>query len=177
MNVMRGSLEALAGLCLAILLAVLLMGAPPVSTAAVQPARAADIPAPADAPTPDAPAGTPDAPRAETYTLPDIPPGAIPGTKLQSLLGRELKTRDEDPGRIIDILCDSEGRVRAAVVELGGFLGIGTRRIAVHWSALKFDLADPKRPRLTLDLAREELRTAPEYKPGEPVEVLVGRPD
>jgi hypothetical protein len=171
MNVMRGSLEGSAGLCLAILLAVLLMGAPLVSLAAIQFAHAADIPMPVG------PAGAPDTPRADTYTLPDIPPGMIPGAKLQSLLGRELKTRDEDPGRIIDILCDSEGRVRAAVVELGGFLGIGMRRIAVHWSVLRFDAADPKRPRLILELARDELRSAPEYKPGEPVEVLIGRPD
>jgi PRC-barrel domain protein len=171
MNVMRGSLEGTAGLCLAILLAILLMGAPLVSPPAIQSARAADTPLP------DSPAGAPDAPRADAYTIPDVPPGAIPGTKLQSLLGRELKTRDEDPGRIIDILCDSDGQVHAAVVELGGFLGIGMRRIAVHWSALRFDAADPKRPRLILEVARDELRSAPEYKPGEPVEVLVGRPD
>jgi hypothetical protein len=171
MYVMRGSLEASAGLGLAILLAVLLMGAPPISPAAIQSARAADPPAL------ERPAGTQDMPRADTYTLPEAPSSATPGTKLQSLLGRELRTRDEDPGRIIDILCDREGRVRAAVVELGGFLGIGTRRIAVHWSVLKFDSTDPKQTRLVLDLAREDLRSAPEYKPGEQVEALIGRPD
>jgi hypothetical protein len=171
MCVMRDSLEASAGLGLAILLAVLLMGAPTIPTAAVQSARAADTPAP------DRPAGAPQTPRTNAYTLPEAPGSAVQGTRLQSLLGRELKTRDDDPGRIIDILCDSEGRVRAAVIELGGFLGIGTRRVAVHWSALRFDSADPKRTRLVLDLARDELRSAPEYKAGESVEALIGRPD
>jgi hypothetical protein len=64
--------------------------------------------------------------------------------------------------------------VRAAVVELGGFLGIGTRRVAVEWSMLRFDPADAKQPRVVLDMTRDQLRSAPEYKPGEPV-VFVGR--
>lgn len=173
MNVMRGRLEAPAGLCLAFLLAVLLAGASPTWPAAAEPARAADGAGPAG------PAGPMDTPRAESNTreLPEIPPGAISLTKLQGLLGRELRTRDEDPGRIIDILCDGEGRVRAAVVELGGFLGIGTRRIAVDWSTLRFDSADPKQSRLILEIARDQLRSVPEYKPGEPVVVFVGGAD
>jgi hypothetical protein len=171
MCVMRGSLEASAGLGLVILLAILLVGAPTTLPAAAEWARAAD------AAEPDGTGKPSDTPRADTYTLPEVPPGAISGTKLQSLLGRELKTKDENPGRIIDILSDSEGRVRAAVVELGGFLGIGTRRIAVDWSMLRFDSADPKQPRLVLDIVRDQLRSVPEYKPGEPVVVFVGGAD
>lgn len=166
MSLMHGSPKATARLGLVVLLAALLAGEPPVRPAAAETAPAAEEP--------DPPAGAPDAPRAQSYTW-EFNPNASEGAKLESLLGRDLKTRDEDPGRIIDILSDRDGLVRAAVVELGGFLGIGTRRIAVDWSMLRFD-AGPKRPHLILDMTRDQLRSAPEYKPGEPV-VFVRRTD
>jgi hypothetical protein len=91
---------------------------------------------------------------------------------LDSVLGREVRTRvEEDVGRIVDLLADREGRVQAAVIEFGGFLGIGTRKIAVDWSALSFE-TDGRRPVVVLDLARDQLRRAPEYKPNEPVAVV-----
>lgn len=45
---------------------------------------------------------------------------------------------DKNVGRIVDVLVDDQGQPRAAVVDLGGFLGIGNRRIAVVWRALHF---------------------------------------
>ena len=59
-------------------------------------------------------------------------------------------------GRIIDLLADGDGKVVAAVIEFGGFLGIGTRKIAVEWSALRIE-AD-KSPVAILDVTREQLR-------------------
>ena len=87
---------------------------------------------------------------------------------LESVLGREVRTRvEEDVGRIIDLLADRYGRVQAAVIEFGGFLGIGTRKIAVEWSALRFE-QDGRKPVVIVELTRDELRVAPEYKPSEP---------
>ena len=64
---------------------------------------------------------------------------------LESVLGREVRTRvEEDVGRIIDLLADRYGRVQAAVIEFGGFLGIGTRKIAVEWSALALRAGRPQ---------------------------------
>src|SRR5262245_22158388 len=52
---------------------------------------------------------------------------------LESVLGREVRTRVEDGvGRIIDLLADCNGQVQAAVIEFGGFMGIGTRKIAIE---------------------------------------------
>jgi hypothetical protein len=90
---------------------------------------------------------------------------------LESVLGREVRTRvEEDGGRIIDLLADRHGRVQAAVIEFGGFLGIGTRKIAVEWSALRFETGG-KQPLVIVELTRDELRLAPEYKPSEPAVV------
>jgi hypothetical protein len=91
--------------------------------------------------------------------------------QLESLLGREVRTRAEgDSGRIIDLLTDRDGKLQAAVVEMGGFLGIGTRKIAVDWRAFSFDTREQK-SFVVLELNREQLRLAPEYTAREPVVV------
>lgn len=91
------------------------------------------------------------------------------GSKLGSVLGRDVVTHpDGDSGRIVDVLVDSDGHIRAAVVEFGGYLGIGTRKIAVDWSAFRF--ADPS---ITVAVSRDQLRAAPEIKANAPP-VVVG---
>ena len=93
---------------------------------------------------------------------------AQPPSKVESVLGREVRTaRDEDGGRVIDLLFDDGGRVHAAVVEFGGFLGIGTRKIAVDWSAFRFG-----GPIILVDLSRDQLRRAPEFRANEPPSVV-----
>jgi PRC-barrel domain protein len=101
----------------------------------------------------------------------DGPPVVANYGQLQSVLGREVRTRvEEGMGRIIDLLVDREGRVQAAVIEFGGFLGIGTRKIAVEWPALRFE-TEGKQPAVIVDVTRDQLRVAPEYKPNEPAVV------
>jgi hypothetical protein len=98
----------------------------------------------------------------------EAPSASRRGHSIESVLGREVRTRvEEDVGRIIDLLADRHGRVQAAVIEFGGFLGIGTRKIAVEWSALRFE-QDGRKPVVIVELTRDELRVAPEYKPSEP---------
>ena len=83
---------------------------------------------------------------------------------LESVLGKDVATlREGDSGRVIDVLIDGHGRVRAAVVEFGGFLGIGTRKIAVDWAAFRFAGKS-----IWVDVTREQLRAAAEYKTNEP---------
>jgi len=51
---------------------------------------------------------------------------------VRSVLGIEVRSSHEkNIGRIIDLLTDPSRGVVAAVVEFGGFLGIGTRKIAI----------------------------------------------
>jgi len=86
-----------------------------------------------------------------------------------------LRVRDsagEDMGRIINVVVDGTGQVRAAVIDFGGFLGVGARKIAVDWNALHFAIAANKDDRITLDLTRDQVKAAPEYKDGRPLVVL-----
>ena len=91
----------------------------------------------------------------------------------QSILGRDVRSlTDEDMGRIVDILVDGEGGVRAAIIDFGGFLGVGNRKIDVDWKALHFVPAAGKRYSVVLELTRDQVKAAPEYKEGKPTIVL-----
>ena len=79
-------------------------------------------------------------------------------------------------GRIVDVIVDREGTVRAAVIDFGGFLGVGSRKIVVDWSALHFGGVANKRDSITLELTKEQVSAAPEYKEDTPVIVLGARP-
>ena len=95
--------------------------------------------------------------RAAPYSVGQQPEIAAEAGHLRSVLGIQVLTRTEEAmGRIIDLLADRDSKVVAAVIEFGGFLGIGTRKIAVEWSALRIE-ADSV---AILDVTREHLRAS-----------------
>ena len=106
---------------------------------------------------------------------PGQPSVTVLGTKeVQGILGREIRsTADENMGRIVDVLVDGEGATRAAIIDFGGFLGVGSRKIAVAWQALHFVPAAEKRYSVVLEVTRDQVKEAPEYKEGKPVIVIV----
>jgi hypothetical protein len=113
----------------------------------------------------------------ELRTEPEaIPPATItilPRT--ESVLGKTLVgASGEITGRIVDVLADETGQVRAALVDYGGFLGVGSRKIAVAWSDLRFGPTG-KPNAVAVDLTRENLARAPAVKAGEPVIVISAR--
>jgi hypothetical protein len=89
------------------------------------------------------------------------------------VLGKDVRSAaDEDMGRIADVIVDRGGQVRAAVIDFGGFLGVGSRKIAVAWNALRFPANAKKGERIALELTRDQVRAAPEFKEDRPVVVL-----
>ena len=89
------------------------------------------------------------------------------------MLGRDvLSPKDEDMGHIVDVIVDRGGQVRAAVIDFGGFLGVGSRKIVVDWNALHFGRVANKSDSTTLELTKEQVTAAPEYKEDAPVVVL-----
>jgi sporulation protein YlmC with PRC-barrel domain len=123
---------------------------------------AEDNPAPARTYQPDA-------------SLPASPP-AVPileSHELQGILGKEVRSATgEDMGRIVDVVVDRTGQVRAAVIDFGGFLGVGSRKIAVDWNALSFPRPGDTAGRVTLEFTRDQVKAGPEYQDGKPVVVL-----
>jgi len=64
-------------------------------------------------------------------------------------------------GRVVDLLLDpSDGSVTAAVIEVGGFLGYGAKRIAVRWPALDLSYDGSE---IRLDLSRRGAEEAPAF--------------
>ena len=75
----------------------------------------------------------------------------------------------EDIGEINDVIMSRDGRVEAVLVDIGGFLGIGERQVAVDMASIRFvaddataeDLSDYF---LVMNAPRAMLEEAPEYK-------------
>jgi hypothetical protein len=79
------------------------------------------------------------------------------------ILGRTVYGASGDTvGRLVDVLVDAAGLPQAAVLDVGGFLGLGNRVIAVHWSTLRFHPSDKDHP-ITIDMPADEIKAAPEY--------------
>jgi hypothetical protein len=113
-----------------------------------------------------APNSTPDKPATSGEGTPAV---VVDDNAVENLLGKTVMSASgEKLGQITDIIVNHKGEVRAAVIDFGGFLGVGSRKVAVAWSTLRFSAAG-----VTLTMTRDELRVTPEYRQGEPI-VIVG---
>ena len=129
---------------------------------------AADSPPPAVAPTP---AAAPAVPPVTVAKPPSVT--VIDAFDARGILGRDVRSpASENMGRIADVIVDRAGVVRAAVIDFGGFLGVGSRKIVVDWAALHFWNVANKSESITLELTREQVRAAPEYKDDAPIVAL-----
>jgi sporulation protein YlmC with PRC-barrel domain len=74
---------------------------------------------------------------------------------------RVINFQNQDVGDIDELLIEPDtGEIRFAVVSVGGFLGLGSTRVAVPWMA--FQIVDEQgRVKYMLDATRERLEKAP----------------
>jgi sporulation protein YlmC with PRC-barrel domain len=78
----------------------------------------------------------------------------VEGTNVYNVAGDKL-------GTIADLMIDKvSGQVRYAVMEFGGFFGLGTDRYPVPWSMLKYDTS---RDGYVVPLDKSRLEGAPRY--------------
>lgn len=132
--------------------------------------RAADDTSPSQ---PSSPPSAPSAPKAPAKEEPPPSVTVIGARDAHGILGRDVRSSaNEDMGRIVDVIVDRDGRVRAAVIDFGGFLGVGSRKIVVDWNALRFAGVSNKSDSVTLDLTKQQVSAAPEYKEDTPLIVL-----
>lgn len=71
---------------------------------------------------------------------------------------------DENLGDINDILIGSNGELRAVIVGVGGFLGIGEKDVAVSFNAIEPRVDEDGDVTLYLNATQEQLEGAPEFE-------------
>jgi hypothetical protein len=104
-------------------------------------------------------------------SVPATPPALVsaPEGSLTPVVGRYVRDAEgTDVGRVWDVLVDDHGIPRAAVIDYGGVLGIGRRKVAVDWSALKFGMTHSSDD-VTMALTKEQMGAIPDfqYSPGD----------
>jgi hypothetical protein len=123
----------------------------------------ADEAPPAAAPQPPPPPVQPPPPAAAPPSAPAAVQSVPPGDA-EAVLGQRVTDPDgKDIGRLVDVLVDANGQPQAAVIDFGGFMGVGNRKIAVAWSSLRFNPGDPKR-KVALEMTPDQIKTAPEFR-------------
>lgn len=90
-----------------------------------------------------------------TQTSDVISSERVEGTKVYNTAGDKL-------GSIDDLMIDKRsGQVRYAVLEFGGFLGMGTDRYPLPWNMLKYDT---RMDGYVVPLDKSRLEDAPRYQ-------------
>ncbi len=86
-------------------------------------------------------------------------PGLLSGTEIKAAEVTNLQ--NQEIGTVQEVLLDpSSGRVRFAILSVGGFLGLGATEVAVPWEALRISKED-NRAKYVLDATKERLEKAP----------------
>lgn len=81
----------------------------------------------------------------------------------EAILGQRVSDpKGNEIGRLVDVLVDANGQPEAAVIDFGGFMGVGNRKIAVHWSVLRFNPGNAKH-KVMLEMTPDQIKAAPEF--------------
>ncbi|MBJ6128436.1 PRC-barrel domain-containing protein [Microvirga splendida] len=111
----------------------------PVALAQTLQVPAGDVPPPAGVAN-DAGFAGPDAIAAQAPFITRREPGVL---RISDLLGKRVHSlHDDDLGEVEDVLVNQNGRIVALVIEVGGFLGMGEREVAVPPSAIRINPYD-----------------------------------
>jgi hypothetical protein len=110
---------------------------------------------------------TPSSPQAATPAAVAPPPASsvqsVPPEEAEAILGRQVVDQNgKEIGRLVDVLVDYNGQPEAAVIDFGGFLGVGNRKVAVHWSTLHFSPAEGTH-KIAVDMTPDQIKAAPAY--------------
>jgi hypothetical protein len=95
------------------------------------------------------------------------------------LIGETVYTSNaenaETIGEVNDLIVGNDGNVDAALIGVGGFLGVGEKNVAVSFDDLKMDLDKDGDRVVVLETTREELEAAPAFE-NEPADRTAAAP-
>jgi hypothetical protein len=86
---------------------------------------------------------------------------------MSGLLGTTVRNMNKESiGKIDDIYVDKESKITVVVISVGGFLGVGSKDVAVKWSDITFG-QDGTSVVLTTSLTKDALMALPDYNKAE----------
>lgn len=71
-------------------------------------------------------------------------------------------TNNHKIGQVDNLVLSSDGQIKTAVIGVGGFLGVGSKDVAVPFSDLKVANQNGKEE-LTVDRTKDQLKAAPSW--------------
>ena len=80
-----------------------------------------------------------------------------------ALIGTKVRNANKESiGKIDEIYLDKDAKVTVVVISVGGFLGVGSKDVAVKWSDLTI-AQDDTSVVLTTSLTKDALMALPDY--------------
>jgi len=85
-------------------------------------------------------------------------------TSAEELIGSTVySNQDDDLGEVSDVVVSGTGQVDAIVIDVGGFLGIGAKPVALEVTSVDIRRDENGDPRLYTSYTQETLEALPEY--------------
>lgn len=102
---------------------------------------------------------------AQTTDLSAFKKTQAPGEwRIANYVGKPIVNATGDKiGDINDVLFDRSGKITTVVIGVGGFLGLGEKRVALPFEAITYSEEDGKRL-IMVPLSKQTLQSAPEFK-------------
>jgi len=92
-----------------------------------------------------------------------LQPGQIRATQMDG--STVYDTQNQKVGDVKDIILDRDGKVAAVILDVGAFLGMGGKYVAVAMNDIKItnDNNNNNKPRFTVDMTKDQLKAAQAY--------------
>jgi predicted outer membrane protein/sporulation protein YlmC with PRC-barrel domain len=98
--------------------------------------------------------------------------------RASTMMGQEVYGADEESiGEISDLVLQEDGETRAAIIDVGGFLGVGEKSVAIPFEQIEVQQQEGADPRLVVAMSREELEQAPAFESRTMEDVAATEPD
>src|SRR5947208_2721199 len=95
-------------------------------------------------------------------TATQLQPGQIRATQMDG--STVYDAQNQKVGDIKDIILDKDGKVAAVILDVGAFLGVGGKYVAVGMNDLKITQENnSNKPRFTIDMTKDQLKSAQAY--------------
>lgn len=100
---------------------------------------------------------------APAFAAADIMTSVPAGKTIKDYYNQNVYDRSNNKiGSIDDVLVSDNGQITAFMVGVGGFLGAGTKDVAVPFTAVRAEMKDGSWY-LTMDATKDQLKSAPGY--------------